>query len=72
MILVAIQAQPIRQVTTTGSAPATDLADEFARKPTNKAAQATSSRYESGKPVIITDFSILTTRQIHILMQKAG
>jgi hypothetical protein len=47
-----------------------DSADEFARKSINKAAQAASSRYESGKPVIITDFSLLTTRQALTLARK--
>lgn len=41
------------------------------RNQQNKAAQAASSRYESGKPVIITDFSLLATRQTLGLAQKA-
>ncbi|MEO7159712.1 MAG: hypothetical protein ABIX00_04205 [Polaromonas sp.] len=72
MILVAVQTQPIRQVTTTGNTPATDLVNEFARKSTHKAAQAASSRYESGKPVIITDFSILATRQTFALARRTA
>ena len=70
MILVAVQAQPIWQVSTTDKHTCNDLADEFARKSTNKAAQAASSRYESGKPVIITDFSVLATRQALALARK--
>ena len=64
--------RPIWQVSTTGNTPATNQANDFARKSTSTAAQAASSRYESGKPVIITDFSLLATKPALALAQRAN